>query len=269
MASDGKLSSSELVTLASKVNLDIIAITDHDNISGNKEAIEIGRKLGVKVIPGIEMSTQYNNISVHVLAYFNSNNYDSPQLIDSLKSFQDYRTYRGKKIIENLDEIFDIKLDFEKVLKKSHGVLGRPHLASAIIDAGYNLTWNYIFDNLIGDDSPAYIPNKKITTEDAIKMLKSLGGFVVLAHPTLVKKVTIEELFKLDFDGVEAKYPLNKHGDEAKFRLLANKYNKIITAGSDYHGLHDNDGKHGYIGSCPLKGDDLRILVEAIGITSS
>ncbi|MBV7274574.1 PHP domain-containing protein [Clostridium sp. PL3] len=242
--SDGKLSPKELVNLAKKEKVDIIAVTDHDTVAGVEEAIEEGNNMGVKVIPGLELSTLYNGKNVHVLGYFKDVSLIHEEFRIFLKDITNYRIYRAKKIVENLHEFFNINLNYEKILKDTHGVVARPHIAKAIIEAGYDYSWEYIFEKFIGEGSPAYFPNKKLSTEEGIKLLQSINALIVLAHPVLIKNINLEELLKLPFHGIEAIYPMNSEKDTKKLLNYANDYKKIITAGSDFHGISDNDSKH-------------------------
>lgn len=243
-ASDGKLSPKELVNLAKKEGVDIIAVTDHDTISGIDEAIAEGETTGIKVIPGIELSTLYENKTVHILGYFQSRKQIDNNFENYLKEMNEYRIYRGEKIIKNLHDLFGIKLDYNSILEKAHGIVARPHIAKAIVDAGYDYSWNYIFENLIGENSPAYVPNKKLTTEDGIKLLQSIGALTILAHPVFIQNIELDELLQLPFHGIEAIYSANSAEDTEKFIQYAKKYNKIISAGSDFHGITKDDSKH-------------------------
>lgn len=247
-ASDGKLTPVELVALAHKKGLNLIAITDHDTTDGVDLALSAAENLSIRVISGIELSTQHNGETVHILGYFKSDNYKDETFQKYLQDMKNHRIYRGKEMVNRLKEYFDISLDYERLMKEAKGVIARPHIARAIIEAGYNYSWEYIFDKLIGSNSPAYVPNKKLSTEDGIKLLKSVNALVVLAHPVLVKKTPCEELLKLDFDGMEAIYPLNTEEDTRNFINLALNKQLLITAGSDYHGGDAGDTKHGYIG---------------------
>lgn len=253
-ASDGNLSPSKLVYTAKQEGVDIIAITDHDTLSGIDEALNEGGKIDIKVIPGIELSTLYKNKNVHILGYFKDISHISLKFKNFLKEINIYRIKRAKKIVNNLYKFFNIKLDFENILKMSNGIIARPHIAKAIISAGYNYSFDYIFSNFIGDSSPAYVPNKKLSTIEGIKILTSLNAMVVLAHPVLVKDINIEDLIKLPFHGIEAIYPMNRTCDTEKFIKYAKKYNKIITAGSDFHSADKKNLKHAHtIGEVYLK----------------
>lgn len=264
-ASDGKLSPKELVNLAKKEGVDIIAVTDHDTLGGIDEAIIEGKNIGIKVIPGIELSTLYENKNVHVLGYFKSIEQINSSFKDYLEEMNKYRAYRGKKIVENLHSMFDINLDYKIILEDAHGIVARPHIARAIVNAGYNYTWDYIFENLISENSPAYVPNKKLSTEDGIKLLKSIGALTVLAHPIFIKDIDINQLLQLPFDGIEAIYSSNGLEDTERFKTYAKEYNKIISAGSDFHGITKNDSKHAAtVGEVFLAEKEIKIFLDKL-----
>lgn len=248
-SSDGKLDPKFLVQLAKKEGLNFLSITDHDTTAGIEPAILESKNLNIRFIPGIELSTIYNDESIHILGYFRDDSYKNRNFQNFLVEMQDFRIYRAKKFIINLEKFFNIKIDYKEVSKNTKGVIARPHLAKAIIDKGYNYSWDYIFDKIIGKDSPAYVHNKKILLEDGIALLKDLNAVVVLAHPKLIKKTPVEEFMKFNFDGIETIYYLNSKEEERKFINLAKTYNKVITCGSDFHGNGKEDTKHGFIGS--------------------
>lgn len=260
-ASDGKLSPKEIVKAASDKDFDIISITDHDTIDGLEDALSTAKDYNLKVIPGIELSTLHNGESIHILGYFKDDSYKHSEFKTFLSDLQNSRVLRAKRIVENLDHYFNIKLNYEKILKDAEGVVARPHIAKAIIEAGYDYDWNYIFDNIISKDSPAYVPYKKITIPEGIELLKKYNAVVVLAHPVLINNSNLEDLMKFDFDGIEAIYPLNNQEETEKFISIAKKYNKFITAGSDYHGQGKIDTKHGDMGLVSLTGENLQIFL--------
>lgn len=264
-ASDGKCTPEGLVKLAKNENIDIIAITDHDTTEALERAIETGLQTGIKVIGGIELSTLYNKESVHVLGYFKGDNYKDSFLLEYLRDMQNYRKERAKKIIEKLDMNFNIKLDYDKLVRNNKGILARPHIAKAIIEAGYDYSFPYIFSNFIGSGCPAYVPTKKLSTEDGVKLLRKFNCVVVLAHPVLIKNTNIEELMQLDFDGIEAIYYLNKEEDTERFVRTAGKYHKIITAGSDFHGiLSDGENHAPRIGAVHLDGPHIKAFLDLL-----
>ncbi len=264
-ASDGKLSPKELVNAAKNEGLDIMSVTDHDTIHGIHEAVLEGEKIGIKVIPGLELSTLYHNENIHILGYFRNTSQIGDKLKDYLKGMHEYRLYRAKKIVENLDGIFNIKLNYKNILDDAEGIIARPHIAKAIIAAGYDYSWDYIFKNLIGEQSPAYVANKKLSTEEGINLLKEHNALTVLAHPILIKNVDINILLNMPFHGIEAIYSMNTPGDTERFKVLAKKYNKIVTAGSDFHGLTKEDSKHALkVGQVSLDEENIRIFLQKL-----
>ncbi len=136
-ASDGSLSPLELIEQAQMKEINILALTDHDTTGGIPQAKKIGKELDIQVIPSIELSTRYNNENIHILGYFKDDSYLSLDFQAFLKDLQEYRIYRGRKIIEKLKEHFNIALDYEKIKVKVPGVLGRPHIAKALIENKY------------------------------------------------------------------------------------------------------------------------------------
>lgn len=242
--SDGKYSPKEILDLAQKSNVDVLAITDHDTISGIPEAVKAGEQNKIKVVPGIELSTTHKGESIHVLGYFRDVEKISNEFKEQLDYIQKQRIKRAEEMLQKLEKLFSIKLDFEKLLKETNGVIARPHIAKAIMDAGYVYDWNYIFEHILGKESPAYVPTVKLSTEEGLKLLESTGALKVLAHPVLIKKSNIDLLLKMGFDGIESKYYANSIEDTDKYLQIAKEHKKIITAGSDFHGISKTDQTH-------------------------
>lgn len=246
--SDGLLTPSKMVLRAYNNNVKYFALTDHDTIDGLDEAMQISKELGIYFIPGIELSTTYNNESIHILGYFMDNSYHNEELIHFLKDLKNKRDNRAKEMIKKLKSEFNIDINYDDVSKKANGVVARPHIARAIIDAGYNYSFDYIFNNFIGKNSPAYVPTEKISTSFGVNLLKKYNALVFLAHPVLINKSKLSDFLDMGFDGLEAIYIQNTKEDEERFIDFANKNNLLISAGSDCHGNLEGDTKHGDIG---------------------
>lgn len=264
-ASDGEYLPFELIKLAALENVDIISITDHDTTSAVIDVIAEGKKNNIRVIPGIELSTLKNNESIHILGYFNGEDYNNISFQTFLNEMNNFRINRAKKIVENLQTYFNINIDYENIIKRAHGIIARPHIAREIIEEGYNYSWEYIFENIIGENSPAYVPHKKLSTEEGIHLLKSVNALTVLAHPVLIKHNSINELLKLNFDGIEAIYYSNTLKDTEYFLNTAKTNKLIITAGSDFHGICKSDGCHAdKIGAVFLNSDRINVFLEKL-----
>lgn len=250
-ASDGTSSPAEVVKRAKAANVKYLALTDHDTVSGIEEALEAAKSLDMTFIPGIELSTYFNKESIHVLGFFKGDGYKDKDLNDFLNSIKTKRIERAKKIVENLAKFHDIHITLESIMKNGKDTIARPHIAKAIMDAGYNYDKEYIFEHFIGNDCPAYIPSVQIDTKDGVELLKKHGAIVVLAHPVLLKKSSFQDVLALGFDGLEGIYPMNSEEDTEKFLNYAKEHNLITSCGSDSHGGED-DLKHGSLGSMEM-----------------
>lgn len=256
--SDGIYSVQEIINLAKARNLDVIAITDHDVLKGALEA-QSYQNDDLRIIIGMELSTEYNDESIHILGYFP----DSVGL-DALDSFlekqREGRIERAYKIKAKLLEHFniDLKMDFiESVSSITRGTIARE-----IIRQGYPYTHQEIFSKMLGNGCPAYLPSTKMNPKFGIKMIHEYGGLAVLAHPVLVRNSPLEEIIAFGIDGIEAIYPANNTGDEARFRRLAKQNKLIITAGSDFHS--PNDLKHGNLGEYLLRDRELETFLNKL-----
>ncbi|MBE6062037.1 MAG: PHP domain-containing protein [Clostridium butyricum] len=251
-ASDGILSPSEIIKRAKSNNLKFVAITDHDTLTGLKEAFSESIKYGITLIPGIELSTQHNNESVHILGFFKDDSFKNPELIKELNKIKNHRIERAKEIVSKLKSEFNIILNFDTILEQAHDTIGRVHIAKAIIDAGYNYNSNEIFDKFIGKDCKAYVPTLQLSTKDGIKLLKKYNALAFLAHPKLINNTPISEFLTMNLDGIESIYFQNNKEETKSFIEIAEVNNLLISCGSDFHGNIKNDLRHGDIGSVDM-----------------
>lgn len=262
--SDGLLSPKDVVKRASNNGVSILAITDHDTIDGISEAIEESKLHNIKIIPGIELSTNYNGESIHVLGYFKDNRYKEKEFVEFLDKIKNRRIHRAKEMIQKLKDIFNIEIKFEDVIKYGENVVARPHIAKAIIDAGYPYTQDYIFDNFIGKGKPAYIETTKITVKEGVDLLHKYNAIVFLAHPILINNSNISDFLQFNFDGIEGVYFLNSKTQEKELLDFANKNNLLVSAGSDCHGDFINDTRHGDIGDMNLDENYINLILEKL-----
>lgn len=257
-ASDGRYSPSEVVKKAFERGVKYLALTDHDTVSGIEEANAEAEKLDIHFIPGVELSTTYKGETVHILGYFKGDDYKNPDLNHFLEDLKTKRIERAHEIVRRLKKFNDIEIDVNDVLKNGKDTIARPHIAKAIMDAGYNYTKEYIFDNFIGDHCPAYVPANKLDAEEGIKLLRSYNAIVVLAHPVLLKKLNVLDVLHLDFDGIEGIYGLNTPEDTKNFLKIVDQKNIITSCGSDSHGYEGDDKKHGILGSMSIEEERLK-----------
>lgn len=233
--SDGVLTPGELIELAKEKKLRAIGVTDHDTISGVPEAIKMGNKLKIEVVPGIELSSEDRGKDVHILGYYID--ISSKRLLDWLTTFRDARVMRAKKIVAKL-KTYDIDLPVEEVLSLAgSGAVGRPHIAELMVKRGFVKDINEAFDRFIGTNGPAYVPKYKISPGKAIELIKSSGGVPVIAHPgTIGDPDYVVYLAKLGIQGIEVWHPEHPQELIEIFNKMADDLGLLKTGGSDFHG---------------------------------
>lgn len=241
--SDGKLTPVEIVLRARVRGLDCISLTDHDTVSGVKDAIVTGTKVNIKVLSGIEIST-YKNTEIHILAY--NFDYESNELIEELKQVNDMRLSRNQAIVKKLSDL-GIDVDLEEIYKNSRGkTVGRPDIADVMVHSGVCLDRTAAFDEYLGVGKVAYVEAKRLTPLQAIELAHRYNGVAVLAHPKNLKMPQhafvelIKELKNNGLDGIEADYFSHNNTERMFYRSLADRYKLIVTGGSDFH-----DATHG------------------------
>ncbi|MBO4667836.1 MAG: PHP domain-containing protein [Bacilli bacterium] len=258
-ASDGVLEVEEVLEYVSGKE-EYIAITDHDILDNSYKAKAIASRYNLKAVVGVEVSTYNNHENVHILGYFNDNS-DTREIEEVLKVIRVNRVKRLYLIRDKLIEYFNIEIDVDRLLKLS--TITRGSIGREIVRKYPEYSIEDVFDTMIGVDSPAYVPSTKISSKEAIDLIHRCNGKAVLAHPTLLKKNDPEEIIKLGVDGIEARYPLNKEGQEEEYRALADKYHLFVSGGSDFHA--HNDHRHGELLSTTIEDEDLeRFLKEVL-----
>lgn len=235
-ASDGLFTPKEVIQWAYKKNLSAIAITDHDTIDALDETLYYGGKYDIEVIPGIEINTDYENSEIHILGYYID--HKAPWLLDLLKEIRFARYNRAKKIVNKLDRLgFDITM--EEVVKLSGTAsIGRPHIARLLVQRKYAHNIQEVFEKYIGIGKPAYVERYRITPFQAIEYVLKSGGVPVLAHPGLVKDLSIiKKLVDSKLQGLEVFHSKHSKDMIQLYTSIAKQYNLTITGGSDCHGV--------------------------------
>ena len=239
-ASDGTDSPAEAVELASSLGLAAISITDHDSVSGVAEAMVAGNTLGVEVVPGIEVSSDYRDNNVHILGYFID--IRAPELRPVLDWVRTEREERNRRITERLcADGFDISLP---ELKNDYpeSVLGRPHMAEMMMRKGYTRSIAEAFEKYLGEGCPYYMPKRRISIRQAVEVIVRSGGVPVLAHPLQYHYPEpeviemVETARSLGVRALEAYYSEHTPEQHAWVLALAERYGLGVSGGSDYHG---------------------------------
>lgn len=256
--SDGKLTPAQIVDEAVKNNINLIAITDHDTITGIDEAIERSNFYdNIKVIPGIELSTIYNDKEIHLLGYFID--YKDDKLINLTNKIKKHRFERAKKIVDKLNNL-NINITIDDVVKESQGEsIGRPHIARVMIEKGYIKDISEAFDKYIGKNKKAFVERYKLSLKDAIDIIHDCSGIAVLAHPILLKVPIKELLDDFDIDGIEVYHSKQTKNDSKLYLKIAKEYNLYITGGSDFH--HFDNLSNIAIGSSSINIESIKELL--------
>lgn len=243
--SDGTCTTHELVDLAVYKGLKAIALTDHDTVAGLEEIMAYAKDKDIEIVPGIELSTEYNGKDIHILGLY-INPY-KPQFHAHLKTFQESRINRNRKMCENLAEQ-GIDITYEDLMNTFKGaVVTRAHYARYLLDKGYVKSMKEAFERYVGDHCKAFVPREKITPEQAVDLILQAGGIPVLAHPILYRMSDanldklVASLKEAGLMGIEAVYSTYAPSEERYVKRLAAKYDLLLTGGSDFHGSNKKD----------------------------
>jgi len=258
-ASDGRLTPADIVREAAGRGLTFIALADHDSIDGVASAQTAAQAFpGLKVIPGVEISTDIPQGEIHILGYFID--YTNPEFNAALDRFKKSRLQRGQKMVAKLNKL-GIHIDWQRVTEIASGSsIGRPHIAQAMLEKGYITSFKQAFTEYLGHHRPAYVEREKMTPKEAVELIIKAEGLPVLAHPLTLTdpEAMTMELKAGGLVGIEAYY--NGYTTEEINRLvgLADRHKLIVTGGSDYHGL---DPTETAIGDADLPMEALEQLI--------
>ena len=244
-ASDGTFAPFALLAEAKKAGLCAMALTDHDTMDGIAEAKEAAAGLGIELVPGVELSCDYEGREIHVLGYYVSPEY--PRLKAKLEEFRDFRTTRNKRMTKRLQEE-GFSITMEALAEKfPDSVLTRAHIARYLCETGQLPDTRTVFAEYLGEGCRCYIERPKITPVEAVHLIREAGGLAVLAHPVLCQlsedelKQMIQDMKDAGMCGIEAVYSENSGDDEMRMRALAASFGLLITGGSDFHGKNKPD----------------------------
>lgn len=264
-ASDGVFSPSQLARQIQKADVTLFSVTDHDTLSGLAEAAQAASDRGLAFLPGIEISAEGEE-EVHILGYGVGKT--DERLSSFLRHMDEERKLRIHRMGERLLAM-GLSIPLDEIMASAGGSIGRPHLARAMVSAGYVSTVQEAFERYLGTGKSAYIPREKIMASKAISLLREIGAVPVLAHPGLIRW-PVERLIPMlntwmdcGLMGLEVYHPANR-GAYAMWDRLARRQGLFVTGGSDFH---DGDPHHGQIGETarewPNAGEDAWKLYQA------
>ena len=234
--SDGTRSPRDVVDVAKAAGITILSISDHDNLAAFYEIKTYADGHGVMLVPGVELSCAFEGVDVHILAYaFDPHD---ERIDERLRSFRDARERRGRAMVERLQSL-GVKVTMERVeALAAGGAIGRPHVARALVEAGYATSVANAFDTLLGTGKPGYVEKERFRIAEAVSLIRSAGGVTSVAHPSLYPdhaRLTAQVLDS-GVDAVEAFHPDVPAEDRDMYSNLARFRGKFVTGGSDDHG---------------------------------
>jgi predicted metal-dependent phosphoesterase TrpH len=233
--SDGGHSPAELLPMALSAGLSAMALTDHDTVSGIPELVEAARGSGIEIVTGVELSSSAGKSDLHILGYL----FDplDETLVRELERFQTGRRERVIEMVRILNGL-GIEITLEDVLRQAAGgVLGRPHVAHALLEQGFVETFDEAFRKFLGQHARAFVPKPHFEPRQALELIRSAGGVPVLAHPgTANRDELIPELADMGLAGIEAWHPKHNPVQVVEYRRLAAELGLVATGGSDFHG---------------------------------
>ncbi|MEG0296280.1 MAG: PHP domain-containing protein [Clostridium sp.] len=240
--SDGTMTPEEIIQEAEEKGIKCISITDHDTISSQYVTKIYNGNL--MIIPGIEFSTEYNDLELHILGYFID--IENKALKDAVKQLNKNRLKRVEEILNKL-KAFEINITIDELAISENLTVGRSHIANAMVKKGYFDNYKTAFTAYLVKGKPAFVNGVKISYKEILKLIINAGGVPVLAHPgQIYQKREIENIVRelkcYGLKGIEVYHPSHSTCEINSFYNLAVKYKLCITGGSDYHGrqsLHD------------------------------
>jgi len=243
--SDGQLSPEEVIELAVDKKLTSVSITDHDTFEAYHIAKPFADEFGIDLIPGVEVTTVYKGRESHILAYYFDT--ETNYFAEFLSRQKNSRIDRIKNIVQTLQSR-KIDVTYNEVWAEAAGAnLGRPHIAKVLISKGYVSGFKEAFDLYLSNDKLGEIENSYPDSEEAIQMIKNVGGAAVLAHPgSLYSSEEVQEFIEFGIDGIECIHPSHNWRRQQYYSELCESRSLLKTGGSDYHGSleigHSNIG---------------------------
>jgi predicted metal-dependent phosphoesterase TrpH len=242
--SDGVYGPARLLDTVREKQLAAFSVTDHDTLEGYHEIKKLLQDSDPELIPGVELSVEFDSQDMHLLAYcFDP---DNNALVSAIEDFQEKRNQRGRMMVEKLRGM-GLNMDFEAVEKTANGpAIGRPHVAEAMFNEGLVETYEEAFYKYIGNGRPAYVPKVRFLPVDAFKLVHEAGGVVVMAHPMIgAMHRHIEELSGMGLDGIEIYHCRHEKHHVKRLRHLAERFGLVATGGSDFHGRDEREAEIG------------------------
>ncbi|WP_062380417.1 PHP domain-containing protein [Demequina pelophila] len=238
--SDGHGAPAQVMREAAEAGLDVVALTDHDSVDGWDEAAAEAARLGLRFVPGIEVSAKDRWVSLHMLAYWPR--MDAPELAAIMERTRRDRVERARAMVERIAA--DFPVEWEDVLEHagSASTVGRPHIADALVARGHFPHRSAAFDDVLHSRSPYFVHHYAPDVREAVRAIRAAGGVPVFAHPgaegrgRVVPDSVIDALAEVGLAGLEVDHRDHDEATRARLRALVERHGMVATGSSDYHG---------------------------------
>lgn len=257
-ASDGEHPPEEQVALAASKGVTVLAVTDHDTVDGLEACQRAAQRLGIRLVPGIEVSTRLNRRDVHILGHFVDP--ATPELASFQTRLMRERAERMAQMVEKVKALgFPVTMEMVQELAGDVS-LTRPHLARVLVELGYASSPKEVFTRWLGDGKAAYVPHHEYPPAEAIALIHRAGGTATVAHPgpTRIDHLELEGLKQAGLDGIEVIHSDHPPSLQEKLSKWADELDLVKTAGSDYHGPTVSPGRS--FGKVTMAPDELERL---------
>lgn len=239
--SDGSQPPAELVAEAAALGLHAVAVTDHDTVDGLPEALAAGERLGIEVVPGVEINLEHDRVTMDMLGYFLGGQ-PTDELKRQLAELRGYRDERNAQILARLAELGYPLDPGDLASLAENGAVGRPHIGEAMRRRGYVGSISEAFEKFLRRGGAAWVDRRRLSLGPALRLLRASGGLPVLAHPGIIRtdhaglRRLVRQAARCGLVGIECYYPLHDEETVARCLSLAREFDLVPTGGSDYHG---------------------------------
>ncbi len=270
--SDGSYTPGELMKYCKEKNLSCVSVTDHDTMSSFEECEREAKKYGIELVPGVEISVQFEPGTLHILGFFLDRT--NPQLQKKFEEIQRARRERNPEIIRKLNQL-GIEITLEEVTRQAYGEasipagkrfdrltvpskvegqLGRPHFAKALVKKGVVKNFDEAFEKYLSKGKSAYVDKRRVSSSEALRIINDAGGVASVAHPKQMKlneaelEKGIGRLVEEGLGAVEVYNSCQKPRENEIYRRIAKRFDLVATGGSDFHGANKPDVDLGFLG---------------------
>lgn len=257
--SDGSYTPEALMQYCKEKRLDCVSVTDHDTMSSFESCRKEAGRQGIELVPGVEISAQFEPGTLHILGFFLDRRH--PELNRAFGEVQKARRERNPQIIAKLNEI-GIEITLAEVIHETYGTrqipagsqLGRPHFAKTLVKKGMVKTYEEAFKEYLSKGRPAYVDKRRLSSREAIRLIRAAGGIASVAHPKQMKlgaedlEKEIGRLVSEGLEGVEVYNSCQNAEDNRLFQRIAKRFDLVATGGSDFHGANKAGVDLGWMG---------------------